>query len=103
MNSLYGVRHDFLMSYAKIVKKRLAISLAQAHNLLSRSSGYRDLYHLQSSAVDPDSNCNLFMTMDRWIDRLRTEIGADFDSLFPTDELSVWFRRIYAPHSGINN
>lgn len=102
MTTGYGVRYDFLMSYAKIVKKRLATSLAQAQNLLSRSSGYRDLYHLQKNAVDPDRNCNLFMTMDRWTDRLRAEIGADFDSLFPVDELSVWFRRIYAPHSGIS-
>lgn len=99
MDSLVGVRYNFLMSYARIVKKRLAISLAQTHNMLSRTAGYRDLYNLQQSALDPDSQFCVVMSMDRWTSRLRAEVGADFDSLFPEAERQIWYRRIFAPIS----
>lgn len=99
MNSLTGVRYNFLMSYAKLVKKRLAIGLAQTQNMLSRTAGYRDLYSLQQSALEPDSQFCVVMSMDRWTSRLRAEVGADFDSLFPEEERQIWYRRIFAPIS----
>ena len=99
MNEMCGVRYKYVLSYAKIVKKRLAVSLSQAQELLSRSAGYRGMYHLQSSAIDPDTDCRVLMTVDRWTARLRAEVGSDFDDLFPSEEIDIWFRRMYAPFS----
>ena len=103
MNAMCGVRYKYVLSYGKIVKKRLAVNLSQAHELLSRSAGYRDFHHLQSSAIDPDTDCRVLMTVDRWTARLRAEVGSDFDDLFPSEEIDIWFRRMYVPFSDTNH
>lgn len=83
---------------AKSFSKRFAIRLSSAQGMLCRASGFKSMSLLsrQSSGNDAvGERSDGGVSFQFWINRLRSEIGADFDELLTAEEQLTWWRRLH--------
>lgn len=88
---------------SKLLSKRFAIRLTLAQSILCKASGFRDIGDISVSRAVPGDDCvgaTGGVQQEVWAQRLRGELGADFDELFPFGDQDLWWRRIHGRHDG---
>jgi len=99
MTARYAVRYDGFKKCSKVVAKRFAMPLSRAHEVLSRASGYSGLHELQefqARGIGAQAFARSDTVLEVWSRRLRAELGADVDDLFPLEEQLIWSSRIHS-------
>lgn len=87
-----------LKSCSKLLSKRFAIRLTLAQSILCKASGFRDIGDinvLRAAAGDDRIDTTGGVQQEVWAQRLRNQLGADFDELFPFGDQDLWWRRIH--------
>ncbi len=91
-------RYKQLKRCAKSFSKRFAIRLSRAQEMLCRASGFKSMSLLSQQSSGDDAVCEHSgdgVSFQIWVNRLRSEIGADFDELLAADEQLTWWRRLH--------
>lgn len=97
-------RYSQLKRCAKFLAKRYAIRLTLAQEALCRASGFRNLNQLSPLCDSREMIGDRLggPSQEEWSRRLRGELGADYDELFPKEDQTVWWRRIHGRHESDN-
>jgi hypothetical protein len=98
MNCGPVVSYGALLRFAKICKKRFAIPLSRAQEMLCRTFGFTGMFALQRHV---DGACPARrLSFEDWSSGMRAEVGSDLDELVSEEGLRTWFRRMYRTDQG---